>query len=380
MEQAVIDKLAKDQINNQKWQDYMEYMAELYIQNGICEQITFELTSQCTLKCKMCFVRMDKSQCDAIGTMRTAKEWIELARQFRDAGGLTILLTGGEAMMRPDFLTIYDAISRMGLMVTVFTNGTTITDEVMDMFTKRPPALIGLTLYGASEETYERTCGWGGGFQKAFEGLDRLLTIPNLNMDVRFTACSLNYQDFDKLKQMVEQRGKLLSYDFGEAAYVRGAFSDVRKLRLTEEQKDLIRKSMARSSAPVLDSMHKYLSTPTSTNASFEESSSSKSFAEPLEDRTLKCRAGLAGVYVAWDGRMYPCDMMSAPYAYPFRDGFLSSYKEIRNKLDTILVPEKCANCKNRISCGPCAAKHISELEACSREGVACNFSPIICG
>lgn len=377
MEEKDIEQLARNQAKNLKWLEYMEYMGDKAIEKGICSQITFELTAQCTLKCKMCYVRMNKSQCDAIGTMRTADEWIDMARQFRDAGGLTILLTGGEAMMRPDFLKIYDAISRMGLMVTVFTNGTTITDEVMEMFRKRPPALIGLTLYGASKETYQRTCGWGEGFQKAIEGMDRLLSIPNLHIDIRFTACSLNYMDFDKVKKIVEQRGKLLSYDFGDAAYVRGAVSDVRKLRLSKEQKDTIRKSAAKSSAPVIDSMHKYLKNTTHQPPKKETTLLPGTSDNTDNNRRLQCKAALLGVYIAWDGRMYPCDMMSFPYTYPFEQGFLPAYQEIRQKVEAVLIPEKCMNCQNRVECGPCAAKHISELEACKREGVSCDFIPV---
>lgn len=387
MDQNTIHHLAKNQVNNQKWQEYMQHISDTAAKAGKAAHVTFELTAMCTLKCKMCYVRMEQEKIEQIGPMRTAEEWIDMARQFRDAGGLTILLTGGEAMMRPDFLEIYEAISKMGLFVTVFTNGTTITDEVVEMFTQRPPSLIGLTLYGASEETYERVSGWGGGLKKAVEGMDRLLAIPNLNIDIRFTACSLNYMDYEKTQELVAERGRILGYDIGDAAAVRGAVSEARALRLNDEQRKELSRHLIRASAPILDAIYKNEVEQVAEEGSVLEKKgrlqqrgseqNMENETDFLEERRLHCRAAAFGVYIAYDGRMYPCDMMSEPYTYPFQDGFVSAYQALREKVKEVLVPEKCMRCKNREKCGPCAAKLIAELEACKREGISCDFTPM---
>ena len=67
--------------------------------------------------------------------------------------------------------------------------------------------------------------------------MDRLLTIPNLHIDVRFTACTLNYMDYEKVQELVEARGLVLSYDVADMASVRGAVSEGRALRLNLEQR-----------------------------------------------------------------------------------------------------------------------------------------------
>ncbi|HEY8499074.1 MAG TPA: radical SAM protein [Clostridia bacterium] len=71
----------------------------------------FELTPRCNLRCKMCYIRMDKRQMDQIGHERTAKEWIALAKEAIEAGTLNLLITGGEPLIRDDFEEIYTAIS-----------------------------------------------------------------------------------------------------------------------------------------------------------------------------------------------------------------------------------------------------------------------------
>ena len=41
------------------------------------------------------------------------------------AGCLWLLITGGEPLIRPDFLDVYTHAKRKGLIITLFTNGTT---------------------------------------------------------------------------------------------------------------------------------------------------------------------------------------------------------------------------------------------------------------
>lgn len=379
MEQTRIEQIAGEQLQNQRWQQMMVEISNAAVREGKIAHATFELTPMCTLRCKMCYVRLDRQQANAIGPMRTAEAWIQMARQFRDAGGLTMLLTGGEAMMRPDFAEIYEEISKMGLFVTVFTNGTTITDEIVSLFKRRPPAMVGLTLYGASEETYRRVTGVEG-FRRAMEGLDRLLAIPNLHVDVRYTLCTLNYEDYGKAQQIVADRGIVLGYDFGDMASVRGATSDSRNLRLSQEQKQRILEQQQRISAPILDAIHqmdKSATEETKQLAPIDLEQENGEKVDPYRERRLQCRAAAFGVYIAFDGRMYPCDTFSEPYCTePFKEGFVPAYKRLQKIAREILVPESCFVCKHREKCGPCAARLLAEKEACKREGVSCGFEP----
>jgi uncharacterized radical SAM superfamily Fe-S cluster-containing enzyme len=82
---------------------------------------TFELTPRCSLKCKMCYVRLDPAQMDAIGRELTAREWISLASDAIKAGTVNLLITGGEPLIRPDFAEIYSALSQMGFIITLNT-------------------------------------------------------------------------------------------------------------------------------------------------------------------------------------------------------------------------------------------------------------------
>jgi radical SAM protein with 4Fe4S-binding SPASM domain len=87
---------------------------------------------------------------------------------------LWCLLTGGEPLLRPDFAEMYVALKRKGLLVSVFTNACLITEELMALFEEYPPRDIEVTVYGVTEETYERVTRRRGSYAAFWRGLDLL--------------------------------------------------------------------------------------------------------------------------------------------------------------------------------------------------------------
>ena len=70
------------------------------------------------------------------GKLRTAGEWIEIAKQMKEAGVLFLLLTGGEPLLYAEFREVYLALKEMGMIITLNTNGTMIDEKWADFFGK----------------------------------------------------------------------------------------------------------------------------------------------------------------------------------------------------------------------------------------------------
>lgn len=68
---------------------------------------SIELLPLCNMNCDMCYVRLSKKEMDQKGKMRTAKEWLEVAKEMQKAGTLFLLLTGGEPFLYPEFKEVY---------------------------------------------------------------------------------------------------------------------------------------------------------------------------------------------------------------------------------------------------------------------------------
>ena len=124
----------------------------------------FELTPRCTLDCKMCYIHLTPEQMGDRKELST-EQWMRITDEAVEAGMLYVVLTGGECMLHPGFWEIYDHLLDKGVVVTVNTNAYTLTDADIERFRCRPPAGFRVTLYGASEEGYERCTG-----RRAFAG------------------------------------------------------------------------------------------------------------------------------------------------------------------------------------------------------------------
>ncbi|MBQ3074791.1 MAG: radical SAM protein, partial [Clostridia bacterium] len=121
---------------------------------------TLELTLRCNLRCKMCMFRHGDDENDFLKARElTPEQWDTLARQMQEAGVIDLLITGGEPLFREDFCEIYRRIYRYGFLITLYTNATLVDDTVMETLKELPPHKIGVTFYGASDETYESLCG-----------------------------------------------------------------------------------------------------------------------------------------------------------------------------------------------------------------------------
>lgn len=111
---------------------------------------SFAITHRCNLKCVHCYIP-DHNNSDEL----TLDELQGILDQIVDAGALLLWITGGEPLIREDFPEIYVYARKKGLIITLFTNGTLISDDIVDLLKRWPPRIVEISLYGGSEATYE---------------------------------------------------------------------------------------------------------------------------------------------------------------------------------------------------------------------------------
>jgi MoaA/NifB/PqqE/SkfB family radical SAM enzyme len=315
----------------------------------------FELTARCNLQCKMCYVCKPANDKEAIQRERTAAEWIALAKKARDAGMLYLLLTGGEVFLRKDFMEIYSELARMGFNIEIYTNATMITPEIAKELGRIPPSKIGVTIYGASPETYEKVCGNANGFNLAMRGIDLLLS-ENITVWLKTTVIKGNLDDFDKITEYADKRG----IEFGMVSYIAprregcGTFPETERLSPSELISFRKHASNYFSKKSVQDSKS------ISENCIVEEEPKEIDNNDILFSKTtdaFDCVAGKCGFWITWDGRMTPCALMDEPNTFPFENGFAKAWNDIQGLCFSIPVCTECQECSYKAECMPCPAR-----------------------
>ena len=194
----------------------------------------WEITCRCNLHCVMCYTDCFNRP-DQIRAELATEEIIRIMDELVEAGCAELCLTGGEPFARPDFFQIYEHAKANGFLVTVFTNGTLITEEIADRLAALPPYRIEISLHGMREDTFERITQGKGSFSRCLRAI-RLLVERRLPLVLKSTAMTLNKDEILEIKRFVRSLGPV-GYKLGETMLPTLDGSDAPgRFALTEEE------------------------------------------------------------------------------------------------------------------------------------------------
>lgn len=178
--------------------DFYERIGKKLREERIPLDGTLEVTYRCNLNCGHCYVAHNQDREEI-----TFQEIRNLLDTVVDKGCLWLLITGGEPLVRDDFLEIYTYAKKKGLIITLFTNGTLVTPEIADYLQQWPPYSLEITLNGLTKKTYEAVSGVEGSFNFCNEGI-RLLLDRKIPLTLKTTVTTINKDEFYEIKRYVE--------------------------------------------------------------------------------------------------------------------------------------------------------------------------------
>jgi radical SAM protein with 4Fe4S-binding SPASM domain len=259
-----------------------------------------------------------------------------------DAGVFSLTLTGGEPLLRPDFLDIYDHIKSKGILPALFTNGTLITPRTAEHLAEYPPFYVDVSIYGRTRETYEAVTGQPGSYEKCLQGI-QLLVDSGIKVFLKTPVMIQNRDEVGDLKGFAESLGtrfrydlnlnprlehmddRFGPYDFGLPLQERAdlEFSDVEKVRAW---------------------------------AAYSERVESL----PRQRTLYACGAGLYGFFIDARGHMTMCVLSRYP-SYDLTTGSFEEGWELlartRQEVSEDPAVIECQNCEVRAFCQHCPAR-----------------------
>lgn len=165
-----------------------------------------ETTYRCNLRCAHCYVNKPAGDAACRAAELPTERLARLVDEIAEAGAFHVLLTGGEVLVRPDFEALYLRCLERGLLVTVFTNGTEVTERVADLLARHRPHRVEVSLYGMTRETYERVTGVPGSFERCLAGIRRLHSRA-LPLKLKTMALSWNAHEVAAMRAFAEELG-----------------------------------------------------------------------------------------------------------------------------------------------------------------------------
>src|SRR5881396_137739 len=165
----------------------------------------WEITCRCNLRCIMCYTDCFNRP-DMIRNELSTSEIVRIMDEIQEAGCLELCLTGGEPLARRDFLDIYTYAKQKGFLVTVFTNGTLLTEKIADYWVQYPPSMIEISFHGLTEQSFERITQGPGSYERCLAGI-RLILERHLPLTLKTVGMTMNQDEVLKIKTYVEDLG-----------------------------------------------------------------------------------------------------------------------------------------------------------------------------
>lgn len=317
--------------------EYLQQFDRKVAQQRIPLSGSLALTHRCNLRCVHCYLGPQEAQHEKRHLEMSTEQVMSVIDEITEAGCLSLLITGGDPLLRKDFGDIYRRAKTNGLLVTVFTNGTLVTDEILELFTDLPPRAVEITLYGATVETYERITGVAGSYERCLAGIRHLLE-GGVNVKLKTILMTLNRHEFFDMENMAREYGVKFRFD---AAIFPRFNGDKAPLELRVPPEEAIAKDFADE-----DKMREWRDL-------FERLKGAHEF-----DSLYQCGAGIITFHIDPSGNLQPC-LMTTSRKYNLLDGdFLTGWHKaiphIRDK--KIGTDHICCRCEKRTLCGFCPA------------------------
>ena len=312
---------------------------------------TLEITARCNLNCRHCYINLPAGDICAEKEELTVEEILNIGRQAVDMGAMWCLISGGEPLLRKDFADIFVGLKRLGLLVSVFTNGILINEEHMELFRKYPPRDIEMTVYGVTDKSYEAVTRKKGSFKKFKRNLE-LLKENGVRIRLKSMALRSNMHEQDAIADFCRSYTKDF-YRFDPQIHLRFDGNPVRNAeiraeRLTPEEVVALEEGDTERIDSLRKNCKKYIS---------DES------ADYAHEYLLNCGAGNGSFNVGYDGQFRLCSSLCAPgTTYDLRRGslkeawdvFVPEVRMIRAQLSDAL--DKCNKCSLVNLCMWCPA------------------------
>lgn len=329
-----------NQLDAQGVHDYRRYQAVHRFldakarEKGVPLTGIFELTPLCNLDCKMCYVHLGQA------AILPTERWIDIIHQAVNAGMLYARLTGGECLTYPGFREIYLYLRKLGVETGILTNGVLLNEETTAFLAENKPSMVQITLYGASEDGYERVTGHRC-FHTVMENIRRL---RQANIPVQVVTTPSEFMtDGEQIVTLLHEMHMPMTINAGlvkpraeTGRELHNANLDAyiamnrRRMQLTGQQCGL-----APDPADLPDAGGRG------------------------EKRVgVKCGAGRSTFSIDWRGCMKPCNNFPCEGVNVFETGFAEAWRCTHTTATQFPQPAECSGCRYEGVCKHCVAEH----------------------
>lgn len=304
-----------------------------YERHALPNSLHIDLTNACTERCVHCYIA------DYRPRFLPLEVGQRVLREFREAGGLTVMFSGGECMLHPQFKDFILYAKSLNLNFIVMSNLTRCDADMVAFLAEVQPQFVNVSLYSMTAAEHDSITTIPGSWRKT---MDAILALEKAGVPVRLASpiMKANRHALPGLREFAKAHRMHLIPDcdiFGQVDHDCSNQSCALSLDETEcvwcEHPDLFYKVPA---SP-----------------------------ERCAPEAKVCDIGKSSMNLNAEGLFYPCD---GCHGIVLGNAYEQSFAEVWNgeKLQALRTLRnqdfgECAQCENRPWCKVCPTRNFNE-------------------
>lgn len=306
-----------------------------------------ELSYRCQLNCVHCYCAGVRDKAKELST----EEWMDIMDRLYESGCLFIIFTGGDPLIREDFLKLYLYAKKKGFLVSIFTSGQGFSKEVTECILRYPPYGVDITLNGITENTYEAISRRRGSFCKVMQTI-KVLQKAKINLKIKTIYMTLNKEEAPRIETWIRDS---FARPKGLERYFHGSFFITP--RLNGNKKPCLYRLLPEQSLEVLKSLRDPQS------GLSEESHGKRKSAIKNKNLLYRCNSWKNYFLINPSGKLRFClyyDKFSIDLKkHAFQESFFKMTAKISQA--RFKTASECRRCQLRDACGNCPGRAFLE-------------------
>ncbi|MBI3267666.1 MAG: radical SAM protein [Planctomycetes bacterium] len=340
--------------------------------------VFWETTAGCNLQCIHCR-RLDVAR-HLMRDDLTTDEGRALIDAIAEAGRPILVLSGGEALFRPDLFELVQHAVARELPVSLATNGTLVTDDVAERVATSGIRRVAVSVDGPDAATHDNFRKQAGAFDGAVNALRRL-RARGMSTQINTTVTRHNAHLLDAIYALALELGADAFHTFLLVPVGCGlAIAESKQLPPEEYERVLHwlweRSREGRIHAKATCAPHYFR---VMRQRSRAEGVRVERAAHGMSAVTRGCLAGTGVCFVSHKGEVYPCGYLPVSAGNVRRERFADLWADapvFRALRRTEDLGGKCGACEYRRICSGCRARAYSATRDYMAEEPFCVYQP----
>ena len=144
-------------------------LGDFYRRHGLPAELHLDLTDGCNERCVHCYLPSGRAH------FIERELAFKVLGEFRAAGGITVMISGGECLLHPEFEAIVREARRLELNIILLSNLTRCTAQTVALLREVQPQFVNVSLYAAQAEVHDAITRLAGSWKKTVWAIDALL-------------------------------------------------------------------------------------------------------------------------------------------------------------------------------------------------------------